>query len=87
LPIPITLAIGLYNSLLVQAVISRDACELRFFLQIIKQNWNQFLLVVKATAQKPQISNFYPQTQRTNASHHIYVSQWSVTNVKASFFA
>ena len=28
---------------------------------IIKQNWNQFLLVVKVTALKQQISKFYPQ--------------------------
>ena len=34
---------------------------------IMKQNWNQFLLVVKATALKQQISNFYPQIQRTDA--------------------
>jgi len=32
---------------------------------IIKQNWNQFLLVVKATALKQQISNFYPQILST----------------------
>ena len=29
---------------------------------IIKQNWNQFLLVVKATALKQQISNFFIRT-------------------------
>ena len=28
---------------------------------IIKQNWNQFLLVVKVTVLKQQISKFYPQ--------------------------
>ena len=28
---------------------------------IIKQNWNQFLLVVKAAALKQQISKFYLQ--------------------------
>jgi len=50
----------------------------------VKQNWNQFLLVLKAivnaTAQKQQIglSTFYPQIQRIDASHHIYVSQWPV---------
>ena len=51
-------------------------------LKIIKQNWNQFLLVlkaiVKATAQKQQISTFCPQIQRIDASRHIYVSQWPV---------
>ena len=36
-----------------------------------KQIWNQFLLVVKATALKEQISQFYPQIQRTDASDHI----------------
>jgi len=51
-----------------------------FFLSIyiIKQNWNQFLLVVKATALKQQISKFYPPIQLTDASDHIYVSQWPV---------
>ena len=39
---------------------------------IIKQNWNQFLLVVKATALKQQISNFYPQILSTEASFYIY---------------
>jgi len=43
---------------------------------IIKRNWNKFLLVLKATALKEQISNFYPQIQHTDASDHIYVSQW-----------
>jgi len=28
---------------------------------IIKQNWNQLLLVLKATALKQQITKFYPQ--------------------------
>ena len=56
----------------------------RRVMKIIKQNRNQLLLVlkaiVKATAQKQQISTFYPQIQRIglNASHHIYVSQWPV---------
>ena len=51
---------------------------------IIKQNWNQLLLVVKATALKQQISNFYPQIQRTDDSDHIYASHRPVVNVKAS---
>jgi len=54
---------------------------------IVKPNWNQFLLVIKATALKQQISKFYPQIQRTDASDHIYVSYWPVINVKASFCA
>ena len=48
---------------------------------IIKQSWNQFLLVVKAPNLKQRISKFYPQIQRTDASDHIYVSQWPVINV------
>ena len=55
-------------------------------MKIIKQNWNQFLLVlkaiVKATAQKQQISTLYPQIQHIDASHHIYVSQWPVVCVE-----
>ena len=53
------------------------------YLSIIKQNWNQFLLVVKATALKQQISNFYPHIQRSDASDHIYTSHRPVVNVKA----
>jgi len=40
-------------------------------LVIITQNWNQFLLVVKATVSKQQIWKFYPQIQCTDASDHI----------------
>jgi len=39
---------------------------------IIKQNWNQFLLVIKATALKHQISQFYPQILSTEASFCSY---------------
>jgi len=39
---------------------------------IIKQNWNQFLLVVTATTIKQQISKFYPQILSTEASVYIY---------------
>jgi len=58
-------------------------------VDIKQKNWNQFLLVVKATALKQQISKFYPQIQRTDASDRIYVnvSQWPVINVKATFCA
>jgi len=52
-----------------------------------KQNWNHFLLVVKAIALKQQISKLYLQIQCTDASDHIYVTQWRVINVKASFCA
>jgi len=54
------------------------------YVNITKQNWNQFLYVVKATALKQQISKFHPQIQRTDASDHICVSQWPVINVKPS---
>jgi len=36
---------------------------------------------------KQQISNFYLQIQRTDASDHIYASHRPVVNVKASFCA
>jgi len=55
-----------------------------YCLSIIKQNWNQYLLAVKATVLKQQISKFCPQIQHTDASDHIYVTQWPVINVKAS---
>jgi len=45
--------------------------QLSAYSSIIQQNWNQLLLVVKATAQKHEISKFYPQIQRTDASDHI----------------
>jgi len=51
---------------------------------MIKQNWNQFLFIVKVTALKQQNHKFYPQIQRTDASSHIYASQWPVINAKAS---
>jgi len=59
--------------------------EYQFILIIIKQNWNQFLFVVKATALKQQISKFYPQIQHTYASDHVYVSQRPVVSLQASF--
>ena len=37
---------------------------------IIKQNWNQFLLVVKANAVKQQMPIFYPQILSTEASFY-----------------
>ena len=40
--------------------------------KIIEQNWNQFLLVVKATALKHQISQFYLQILSTEASFYSY---------------
>ena len=38
---------------------------------------------VNATAFKQQISTFYPHSIRTEASYHIYTSQWPVTDVAA----
>jgi len=52
---------------------------------IIKQNWLQFDFVVKSAALKQQISKFYPQSQRTEAGYHIYISDLPVINVKAGF--
>ena len=54
---------------------------------IIKQNWNQFLLVVKATALKQQISNFYPHILSTEASFYIYNRPVTGINVIASVCA
>ena len=49
------------------------------------KNWLQFLLIVKAAVLKQQISKFYPQIQRTEATDHIYCSQRPLINVKAIF--
>jgi len=54
---------------------------------IIKQNWNQFLLVVKATALEQQISNFYPQILSTEASFYIYDRPMTDINVITSVCA
>jgi len=55
---------------------------------IIKnKNWLQFLLIVKAAVLKQQMSKFYLQIQRTEASDHIYFSQRPFLNVKAIFCA
>jgi len=51
------------------------------------KNWLQFLFIVKAAILKQQISKFYPQIQRTEASDHIYFSQRPFINVKAIFCA
>jgi len=40
-------------------------------VNVIKQNWNQFLLVVQATAVKQQVSIFYPHILSTKASYCI----------------
>ena len=50
-------------------------------LNILKQNWNQFLIVVKVTALKQQVSKFYPQILSIYVSDHMYVRQWPVINV------
>jgi len=54
---------------------------------IIKQNWNQFLVVVKATVLKQQISKFYPQILSTEASFYIYDRLLTDINVIASVYA
>ena len=54
---------------------------------VIKQNWNQFLLVVKATALKQQISQFYSQILSTEASFYIYDRPVTGINVVACFGA
>jgi len=41
---------------------------------LYKQNWLQFLFVVKATTLKQQISKFYPQILCTEASRYISIS-------------
>jgi len=51
------------------------------------KNWLQFLFIVKAAVLKQQISQFYTQIQRTEASDHIYFSQRPFINVKAIFCA
>ena len=51
------------------------------------KNWLQFLSIVKSDVSKQQISKFYPQNQRTEASDHIYFSQRPFINVKAIFCA
>jgi len=51
------------------------------------KNWLQFLFIVKTAVRKQQISKFYPQIQRTEASDHIYFSQRPIINVKAIFCA
>jgi len=51
------------------------------------KNWLQFLFIVKADVLIQQISKFYSQIQRTEASDHIYFSQRPVINLKAIFCA
>ena len=54
---------------------------------IIKQNWNQLLFVVKATALKQQISNFYLEILSTQARFYIYDRPVTGINVIASVCA
>ena len=58
-----------------------------FTVDYKNKNWLQFLFIVKAAVVKLQISKFYPQIQRTEASGHIYFIQRPVIHVKAIFFA
>jgi len=53
----------------------------------IKQNWIQFLLVVKVTALKQQILNFYPQILSTETSFYIYDRPMTDINVIAGVCA
>ena len=49
-----------------------------------EQNWLQFLFAVKATALK-LLPKFYPQFLSTEASYHMYATQWPVVNVEDNF--
>ena len=51
---------------------------------LYEQNWLQFLFAVKATALK-LLPKFYPQFLSTEASYHMYATQWPVVNVEANF--
>ena len=69
-------------------LISKTACPFLLSIQILyKQNWLQFLFVVKTTAFKQQISKFYAHVLSTEASYHICTSQWPVVNVNANLCA
>ena len=56
-------------------------------LSIIKQNRIQFLLIVKATDLKQQISKFYPHILSTVASFYVYDRPLIDTNVIAGVCA
>ena len=60
-------------------------CCLVLICNYKNKNWLQFLFIVKAAVLKQQISKFYPQIQRTEASDYIYFSQRPFINVKAIF--
>jgi len=69
-------------------MISLARCKLGPSLLLLKkQYWLQFIFFVKGVALKQQIPKFYPQIQRTEASHHIYFSQQPGVNVKATICA
>jgi len=55
--------------------------------RVYKRNRLQFLLVVKATILRQQISKFYSPILSIEVSYHIYTTQWPVINVKANFCA
>jgi len=65
----------------------QDKRSLNKTTYIIKQNWNQFLLVVKATGLRQQISKFYPQILSTEASFYICDRSVTGTSVIASVCA
>ena len=64
-------------------IFSRPGCDAMFYvtLGLYAQISLQFLVVVKATASEQQVSKFYPHVISTEASYHIYTSEWLVINV------
>jgi len=59
-----------------------------FILLLYKQNWLHFLFVLQATALKQQMSKkISPHIICTEASYHIFTSQWPVINVNVAMRA
>ena len=50
------------------------------------QNWLQFDFVIRDTALEQEISKFYLQILSTEASYHIFTSQWPAISVKNVFY-
>jgi len=48
------------------------------------KNWLQFLFFAKAAALKQQISKFYPQIHRTEASHAITYTYIKILSANSS---
>ena len=68
-------------------MLALSICLLNASRPVIKRNGNQFLLVVKYIALKQQISKYYSQIQRTEASFYIYEMRVAEANVTASVCA